>query len=102
MIFIGDAFEESLDDACAAAGQLALRGIPVFLFQEGKDADAHRAFAEIARLTRGAHCAFDASAAGELSGLLRAAAAYAAGGADALQQLARRQPAARTLLSRMT
>ena len=48
---------------------------------------AEQAFREIARLTRGAYCRFDLSAAGELAELLRAAAAYAAGGVKALENL---------------
>ncbi|GGE47365.1 hypothetical protein GCM10007276_25660 [Agaricicola taiwanensis] len=101
LAFVGDAFEESLDDVCAAAGEVALRAVPVFLFQEGSDPVASRAFKEIARLTRGAHCVFDGSAADELGALLRAVAAYAAGGVHALKQLAERQDTARLLLARM-
>ena len=42
------------------------------------------AFKEIARLTGGAYARFDESAVGELAALLRAVAAYAAGGRKAL------------------
>jgi hypothetical protein len=58
--------------------------VPVFLFHEGNDAAAARAFKEIARLTRGAYCRFDSSSAEELRALLGAVAAYAAGGQRAL------------------
>ena len=54
------------------------------MFQEGDDAIAEQAFREIARLTGGACCRFDPGAARELRELLRAAAAYAAGGREAL------------------
>lgn len=101
LVFIGDAFEEKIDDACAAAGALALRNVPVFLFQEGQDSEASRAFAEIARLTRGAHCTFDASSARELADLLKAVATYAAGGDNALQRLAASDRGARLLLQGM-
>src|ERR1700738_4248234 len=37
LVFIGDAMEEALDTLAAAAGELGLRGVPVFLFQEGGD-----------------------------------------------------------------
>ena len=45
-----------------AAGELGLRGMPAFVFQEGHDPVAEQAFREIARLTRGAYCRFDLSA----------------------------------------
>ena len=102
LVFVGDAFEESLDPVCAQAGRLALRGVPVFLFHEGPDPLAARAFREIARLTRGAYCRFDLSAAHELGELLRAAAVYAAGGVKALADLsARRSAGAQKLLAQM-
>ena len=60
-------------------------GVPVFLFQEGHDPKAERAFKEIARLSRGAHCRFDAGSARQLRELLTAVAVYATGGRKALQ-----------------
>ncbi|MBN9147435.1 MULTISPECIES: VWA domain-containing protein [unclassified Nitrobacter] len=87
VVFVGDAMEESADDLCATAGQLGLLKIPVFMFQEGHDATAEKAFRDIARLTGGAWCRFDPGAAAQLRELLRAAAAYAAGGRDALRRL---------------
>jgi hypothetical protein len=88
LVFVGDAMEETLDQLCAEAGPLALRGVPVFMFQEGRDRTVERAFREIARLTRGAWCRFDAGAAAELRALLRAVATYASGGTEALRALA--------------
>jgi hypothetical protein len=87
LVFVGDAMEEPIDHLCAIAGELGLLGMPVFAFQEGHDPEAERAFREIARLTRGAYCRFDISAAHELAELLRAVAAYAAGGMKALADL---------------
>jgi hypothetical protein len=84
LVFVGDAMEESLDDLCAGAGELGLRNIPAFMFQEGYDPVCEQAFRELARLTRGAYCRFAPGAAHELAELLRAAAAYAAGGMKAL------------------
>ena len=63
---------------------LGLRNVPAFMFQEGYDPVCEQAFREIARLTRGAYCRFAPGAAHELGELLRAAAAYAAGGMKAL------------------
>jgi hypothetical protein len=72
------------------------------MFQEGGDPVAEQAFREIARLTRGAYCRFDPGAAHQLGELLRAVAAYAAGGMPALADLsARREPGAIRLLQQM-
>jgi hypothetical protein len=102
LVYVGDAMEEGIDDLCATAGELGLRGVPAFMFQEGHDAVAERAFREIARLSRGAYCRFDAGAAHELRELLRAVAAYAAGGMKALNDLsARRSAGAVRLLEQM-
>jgi hypothetical protein len=90
LVFVGDAMEEKLDDLCHAAGELGLLGAPAFMFQEGDDPIAEQAFREIARLTRGAYCRFDPGAAHQLAELLRAAAAYAAGGMRALADLSAR------------
>jgi len=60
--------------------------LPAFLFQEGDHPDASRVFAEIAKLTRGAHCHFTPGAASELAELMRAVATYAAGGRQALSK----------------
>ena len=102
LVFVGDAMEEKLDDLCHAAGELGLLSVPAFMFQEGGDPVAEQAFREIARLTRGAYCRFDPGAAHELAALLRAAAAYAAGGMSALADLsARRDVGAIKLIEQM-
>ncbi len=102
LVFVGDAMEEKLDDLCHAAGELGLLSVPAFMFQEGADPVAEQAFREIARLTRGAYCRFDPGAANELAALLRAAAAYAAGGMQALADLsARRDAGAIKLIEQM-
>jgi hypothetical protein len=102
MVFVGDAMEEKIDDLCTAAGELGLLGVPVFMFQEGDDPVAENAYREIARLSRGAYCRFDTGAAHQLGELLRAVAAYAAGGLKALADLsARRSDGARKLLAQL-
>jgi hypothetical protein len=102
LVYVGDAMEEGVDDLCARAGELGLRGVPAFVFQEGGDPVAEQAFREIARLSRGAYCRFNAGAANELRELLRAVAAYAAGGMKALNDLsARRNAGAVRLLEQM-
>ena len=93
LVFVGDAMEEKLDDLCHAAGELGLLSVPAFMFQEGGDPIAEQAFREIARLSHGAYCRFDPGAAHQLGELLRAAAAYAAGGMRALADLSARRDA---------
>jgi len=90
LVFVGDAMEEKLDDLCHSAGELGLLGVPAFMFQEGYEPVAEQAFREVARLTRGAYCRFDPGAAHQLGELLRAVAAYAAGGMRALADLSAR------------
>jgi hypothetical protein len=104
LVYVGDCMEEEIDELCGRAGELALIGVPVFLFQEGNDPAAARAFREIAKLTRGAYCRFDHGSADQLRELLKAVAVYAAGGRQALQRLADERPggAARRLLADMT
>jgi len=99
LVYVGDCMEEGIDDLCGRAGELALLGVPVFLFQEGNDAPAEKAFREIARLTKGAYCRFDAGSAAQLRELLSAVAVYAAGGRKALQALTGR--GARQLLQQL-
>jgi hypothetical protein len=101
LVFVGDAMEENPERLAALAGELGLQGVKAFMFQEGNDPAARRTFSEIARLTGGAYSAFDAGASARLEALLRAAAAYAAGGHAALAREADTDPAATLLLSQM-
>ena len=101
VVFVGDAMEERVDDLCAKAGELGMLKVPVFLFQEGHDPTAEQAFREIARLTGGAWCRFDPGAAAQLRELLRAAAAFAAGGREALKRLSAHEGGAAKLLGQM-
>ena len=84
LVFVGDCVEENTRELYALAGGLALRNVPVFLFHEGRDAGAEAVFREIARLTKGACCAFDAGSPKQLRDLLSAVAVYATGGREAL------------------
>jgi hypothetical protein len=89
VVYVGDCMEENVDELGQRAGELGLLGVPVFLFQEGREPRAERAFREIARLTRGAYCPFDAGSARQLRELLKAVAVYASGGRKALEDLSR-------------
>lgn len=102
LVYVGDAMEENVDELCARAGELAVLGVPMFLFQEGGDPRARRAFAELARITKGAHCSFDQGSAAQLRALLQAVAVYAAGGRAALQDMSDRGgEGARLLIEKM-
>jgi hypothetical protein len=85
LVYVGDCMEEDVDQLANLAGELGLIGVPVFLFQEGREPKAERAFREIARLSRGAYCPFDAGSAKQLRELLAAVAVYATGGRRALK-----------------
>lgn len=101
LVYVGDAMEENIDDLAASAGKLGLLHVPAFLFQEGHDRAATTAFREIARLTGGAWCRFDAGAAEQLRELLRAVAVYAAGGRAALENFSASSGQGRLLLQQM-
>ena len=100
LVYIGDAMEEDVDALCAKAGELGLLGLPVFLFHEGSDRNAERAFREIARLSNGVYCRFTQGSAAELRALLQGVAIYAAGGRAALEASGSR--GAKRLLADMT
>jgi len=84
-VYVGDAMEENIDELCAKAGEIGLLGVPLFMFQEGRNMTAERAFTEMARLTRGAYLRLGGDSARLLRELLTAVAVYAAGGRQALQ-----------------
>ena len=99
LIFIGDAMEEKIDDLSVTAGNLGLHGVPVFVFQEGRDPAAESAFKEIARLSKGAWFRFDRNAAATLAKLLSAVAVFATGGLKALE--ARDRPEDRLMIEHL-
>ena len=101
LVFVGDCFEEDVDAVCHLAGELGIRGVPAFLFQEGGDPIAAQTFRQVARLSGGAHCSFDLSSARQLKELLSAVAVFAAGGHAALEDLSSRGGAARLLTSQL-
>ncbi len=99
LVCVGDAFEEEIDHLGHVAGQLGLLGVPVFCFQEGQDGHTRLAFREVAKLTRGVYCPFDASSAAQLRDLLSAVAVYAAGGLAALTDFSKSRGGAALLLT---
>lgn len=84
LVFVGDCMEEDRERLADLAGRLGLLHLPVFVFQEGRDPTVERSFREIARLSGGAWCPFDAHSPELLRDLLGAVAVYAAGGQAAL------------------
>jgi hypothetical protein len=84
LVLVGDAMEEKVDRLCQLAGELGLKGVPIFLFHEGGDPVAAAAFRQMAKLSRGAYLHFDLASADRLKDLLGAVAVYAAGGYRAL------------------
>lgn len=99
VIYVGDAMEEDVDKLAHRAGEVGLLGCPMFLFQEGRDGRAERAFREFARLTKGAFARFDGNAPHQLAELLKAVAAYASGGREALKLQS--GPSAKLLLEQL-
>jgi len=91
VVYVGDCFEENVDQVGQVAGELGLLGVPVFTFHEGDDAGAERAFRHIAKLSGGAYAHFDAASPELLKKLLSAVAVFAAGGRGALDEYARVQ-----------
>ena len=100
LVFVGDCMEEDIDELCDLAGKLGVLGVPVFVFQEGSDAVATRAFPQIARLSGGAWCRFDEGSAQQLRELLSAVAVYAAGGRVALAHYGKRAGGAALQIAR--
>ena len=87
LAFVGDACEEEPKKLYDIAGQLALYRLPVFMFQEGHNPYVAQIFGGIAQLTNGAHIPFQPGSAQQFAELLRAVAAYATGGIDAIKNL---------------
>ncbi len=97
VIIVSDACEETAFDLYKQARGLG--NVPVFLFQEGDDEHVAKIYAEIARITGGAVAKFDSGAAQRLADLLKAVAAFAAGGVKALA--AQKTEAATLLLTQI-
>ncbi len=85
LVFVGDACEESPEPLLSLAGQCGIKKLPLFLFQEGRDATTRTVFDRMAKLSGGAAVPFDASSAERLRQLLGAVARFARGGLKALR-----------------
>ncbi|WP_058554815.1 hypothetical protein [Thiohalocapsa sp. ML1] len=100
LVFIGDCVEEDHDALAGRAGELGLLGVPVFVFQEGREPGAERVLRDIARLSGGAWCPLDTNSPQALKDLLSAVAVFAAGGRRALTDFGRKRGGAVLALTR--
>ena len=82
VVYVGDNLEENPDAIVGLAGDIGMKRIPVFVFQEGTDPLARTIFQDIARLTCGAYGQFDSHSKDKLATYLKGIAAFAAGGGD--------------------
>ena len=90
LVFIGDAMEEQIDLLAGAAAKLGVAGIPIFFFQEGRDAAVRRAFRLLALKSGGAYFEFNPDkpqAVEQLSEQLNAVARLAVGDVEALDRI---------------
>jgi len=96
LVLVSDSCEENPSLLYASARKL---DVPVFMFQEGRSEGIAEIYAEIARITKGAHGEFNANAGQQLADLLKAVAAFAVGGVKALAD--QNSAAARLLLTQV-
>jgi len=93
--FIGDAMEEEIDVLATKAAKLGAAGVPIFIFQEGRDADVRKAFRLLALKSGGAYFEFNPDkprAVEQLSAQLNAVALLAVGDTKAVQNIAGSAP----------
>jgi hypothetical protein len=74
---------------------------PIFVFQEGRETGAEKAFKQIAAAINGAYFSFDAGSADQLRQLLGAVAVYATQGTAGLEAQAQVSAPARLLLTQL-
>ena len=98
-VYIGDMCEEPMAELASMAGQLGLRQVPVFVFQEGHEPYARQVFNAIATRSGGAHMPFDPGSASQLADLLKTVVVYATQGMGAAQRLS--SSVSRKLLTQM-
>lgn len=91
LVFIGDAMEEQIEELAAMAGNLGTLGVPIFLFQEGRDPAVRKAFRLLALKSGGAYFEFNpadtARAVEQLSDQLNAIARLAVGDVEAVERI---------------
>lgn len=104
LVYIGDVFEESAEDAERVATALRLRGTRVVILHDAKDGEhleSRLVFDRIAAITGGAVVPFAAPSVERLRETLEAIGVLVAGGMKLLRQHATNSPAASQLLKRL-
>lgn len=99
MSYIGDAFEESEDEAYGLADRCKLRGIKVVILADQANEATHQVFEEIARRTGGAVLDFRSGELNVMAEVLQGIAALAIGGRRLLA--GQRSAGAQLLLSHL-
>jgi hypothetical protein len=91
LVFIGDCFEEEIGEIGALAGELGARDVPIFVYHEGRDPIAMKAFRLMALKSGGQYFVFNpqtSRAVEQLAEQLGAVARLAMGDTEALEKLA--------------
>jgi hypothetical protein len=90
LVFVGDAMEEDVNELAAMAGELGAAGVPIFIYQEGRDAAVRKAFRLLALKSGGEYFEFNPEterAVEQLTEQLGAVARLAMGDTEALERL---------------
>lgn len=87
LTFIGDACEEEVDTLASLAGELGAAGVPIFMFQEGRDSAVRRLFRLLALKSGGAYFEFNPDKIDLLAEQLGAVARLAVGDTEALEKV---------------
>jgi hypothetical protein len=101
VLYIGDAFEESWDEATGLADQLKASGTRLIVLFEGYEPYAESVYADLTARTEGALLPFDLSSLGKLADLLAAIGVLAAGGVELLEDKRHTMPGAVLLLEHL-
>jgi hypothetical protein len=103
LLYIGDTFEEPIEEAREVAGLLNARGVRMIVLHDEpqRDQAAGDVFADLAHRTGGFVLPFDAGAAARIREVLEAVAVLAVGGIKLLQEKKNTLAAAPLLLSHL-
>lgn len=102
LLYIGDAFEESLEQAMGVAEGLKAKGIRLIVLHDGNYEPVREAFTTLTGRTGGFVLPFDAAAADKLRDVFEAIAVLAVGGVQLLETRKKTLTAAPLLLSHLS
>lgn len=100
VIYVGDHAEEKPDDLMKSAGRYRAAGVPLFIFHDLHNPEAHAVvstFRMMADYANGAYAPFTLDNVSRLRDMLRTVAAYATGGKTAVARLAPTSEGARQI-----